>query len=65
MLESMPAMIKPVDSAAALSETERDGLSERPGTPAPRIVEVEATPLAEARAAVELGEGEVIAWVAR
>lgn len=63
MLESMLVMIKTVDSAAALSETERHGLTERPEVPAPRIVEVEAMTLAEARAAVRLEPGEQIAWI--
>jgi hypothetical protein len=59
----MHVMIKTVNTAAALSETERDALGDRPEVDAPREVEIAASTLEEARGLVELGEGEVIAWV--
>lgn len=63
MLESMLVMIKTLDPAAALSETDRDALTGRQPVAEPRLVEVAGSTLADARAAVELGEGEVIAWI--
>jgi hypothetical protein len=61
----MLVMIKTADPTAAFSETERDELAERPEIPAPRMLEVDAMSLAEARAAVQLEPGEQIAWIVR
>jgi plastocyanin len=56
-------MIKSQDPTSALSEPARAELAGREPVAEPRLVEVDARTVAEARAKVELAEGDVIAWV--